>query len=194
MWYVIQVASGQEYITKTLIEEWIAKEKRPWESQEIQEEQEKAPLLIEQCFIPMRERSIKFQGSWKLVKERLFPGYVFVVTEEPVKVFAELKQIPRFTKLLGQTDSGFTALTEPEIDFICKFGDKDHVSHPSKITVEEGNRVRILSGDLLNYEGQIVKINLHKRIAVVRIEFMGNSADVHLGVEIVEKVVASERS
>lgn len=44
----------------------------------------------------------------------------------------------------------------------------------SKVAVEEGNQVRILSGPLMNLRGQIKKVNLYKRIAVVEMEFMAN--------------------
>lgn len=169
MWYVVQVASGQEHSTKKLIEQWITGE------------------YLEQCFIPMRERRIKYHGSWKLVQEKLFPGYVFLVTSFPEEIFQQLKKITKFTKLLGNTDAGFIPLTEKETDFIRRFGDKEHISHISQVEVQEGNQVKIISGELLNYEGEIVRINLHKRIAVVRIEFMGSSVDLHLGIEILEK-------
>lgn len=166
MWYVIQVTSGQEHCTKELIEKWITGE---W---------------IEQCFIPMRERRIKYHGEWKLVQEKLFPGYVFIVTDFPEEVFQRLKTITRLAKFLGNTDAGFIHLSEKETDFICRFGDRNHVSHLSQVEIQEGSHVRIVSGDLLNYEGDIVRINLHKRIAVVRVEFMGSAVDLHLGIEI----------
>lgn len=170
MWYVIQVMSGTEESTITLIKQRISHE------------------FVFQCFCPMRERKIKYQGSWKLVTEKLFPGYIFIVTDAPNEVFIQLKQIPRLTKLLGDGDNTFIPLNEKEVNFIRRFGDEEHISHVSEVTVEKGNKVVIKSGDLLNYEGEIVKINLHKRIAVVRTEFMGASVDVHMGIEILENV------
>ncbi|MGN0396164.1 MAG: antiterminator LoaP [Coprococcus sp.] len=170
MWYVIQVTGGQEHITKELMMHKVSAE------------------LLEECFIPMRERRIKYQGSWKLVKEKLFPGYVFVVTDAPDKIYEQLKGIARFTRLLGNTDAGFIALSPSEVEFIKSFGDEEHISHLSQIEVSEGNQVRIVSGPLLNQEGRIVKINLHKRIAVVRVEFMGRGVDVYMGIEVLEKV------
>ena len=38
-----------------------------------------------------------------------------------------------------------------------------------------------------DYEGEIIKVNLHKRIAVVRTTFMGSTTDVHMGIEILQK-------
>lgn len=56
----------------------------------------------------------------------------------------------------------------------------------SRIRVGEKGLIRIVSGPLKNLEGQIRKINLHKRIAVVEAEFMGNKSQIHLGIEIIE--------
>ena len=169
MWYVIQVISGQEQLGHQLMHEIIG------------------DTLIQDCFIPMRERKIKLHGTWQRITERLFPGYLFIVTDAPAEVYEALKKVPRFTRLLGNTDAGFIPLTEKEIAFLSKFGDENHLSHLSQVEVEEGNKVRIVSGNLLDYEGQIVKINLHKRIAVVQVEFMGQKVNVHLGIEILEK-------
>ena len=58
----------------------------------------------------------------------------------------------------------------------------------SQVAVGEGRQVRILSGPLKNLEGKIQKINLHKRIAIVETEFMGNRSLLHLGIEIVNEV------
>ena len=58
----------------------------------------------------------------------------------------------------------------------------------SKVTVEEGNQIRILEGPLKNLEGKIKKVNLHKRVAAVEMEFMGNKSVVHLGIELVGEI------
>ncbi|WP_443029438.1 KOW motif-containing protein [Sporofaciens musculi] len=54
------------------------------------------------------------------------------------------------------------------------------------MAVGENQRIKIISGPLKNLEGQIKKINLHKRIAIVEAEFMGNRTLLHLGIEIAE--------
>ncbi|MGN0803396.1 MAG: antiterminator LoaP [Candidatus Faecivicinus sp.] len=168
MWYVIQTMSGQERAVRALIETW----------------GDARPGLVEQCFIPMRERTVKYQGSWKLVEEKLFPGYVFVVTQDARRLYRMLKEMPRFARLLSAGTSEFVPLSQAEIDFIQGFGDDGHVVRLSQVEVVEGSRVRIVSGALLNCEGQIAKVNLHKRIAEVRTEFMGQPVKVFLGIEL----------
>jgi len=175
MWYVMQVVSGQENRTVFLVEKIISEE------------------ILNSCFIPVRRLRKKFHGTWQEVTEKLFPGYVFLISEQPQLLYEELKQIPALTKLLGRCEGFFTPLSEKDVRMLEKLrnrmGDSGNLEvEISKIAVEEGNQIRILSGPLMKLEGQIKKVNLHKRIAVVEVEFMGSKSLVHLGVEMVEKI------
>lgn len=142
MWYVIQTVGGQEQTVRALIERRSSGD---------------ASRLVEQCFIPMRERTVKRGGEWQLVQEKLFPGYVFVVTEDAQKLLQNLKSLPRFTRLLGTGVNEFVPLRPEEIAFLQKFEDSGHIARLSKVEVVEGGRIRILSGALLNCEGMITR-------------------------------------
>ena len=98
-----------------------------------------------------------------------------------------MKNVPKLTKLLGDNEGSFIPLKEKEVYFIQRWGGNDHVANISKVIIEKGNKVRILEGNLKDYEGEIIKVNLHKRIAVVRTTFMGSTTDVHMGIEILQK-------
>ena len=106
MWYVIQTVGGQEQAVRRLIERYLSGA---------------GDSLVYQCFIPMRERTVKRGGEWQLVQEKLFPGYVFVVTEDAQKLLQNLKSIPRFTRLLGTGANEFVPLRPEEIAFLQKF-------------------------------------------------------------------------
>ncbi len=172
MWYVMQVMSRQEGRTVRMLEQSLSRE------------------ILTRCLIPMRRRKKKFHGQWQEVTEMLFPGYVFLVTDTPQLLYDELKNVPAMTKLLGSCEEPFTPLSEPDVQFLMKLqGDKDiGETGLSQVAVGEGRQVRILSGPLKNLEGKIQKINLHKRIAIVETEFMGNRSLLHLGIEIVNEV------
>lgn len=45
------------------------------------------------------------------------------------------------------------------------------------------NRVEVLSGPLKGKEGRIARVNLHRREAVIRIDFMGRETEIFLGIE-----------
>lgn len=172
MWYVMQVMSRQEGKTVRMMEQSLPRE------------------ILTRCLIPMRRRKKKYHGEWQEVTEKLFPGYVFLITDAPQLLYDELKNIPALTRLLGSCEEPFTPLTEPDVRFLKKLQGENGGQEAglSQVIVGEGRQVRIVSGPLKNLEGKIQKFNLHKRIAIVETEFMGNKSRLHLGIEIVNEV------
>lgn len=210
MWYVIQVAGGQEEETTALIQRQIS------------------PEVMRESFIPRKEKVKKFRGYWRQVEEILFPGYVFTETEFPEELFLELKRITRLTKLLQDGNAFFIPLSREEEEFIRSIGDDKHVTRVSRIRIEKsaeeniaealgmvitetgmsevaesstllnkgektkdtvGRNIVVLNGPLKGHEGCIVRYNLHKREVTVRLPFMGRETEIRMGLEIVgEKV------
>lgn len=181
MWYVMQVVSGKEGQTVFMMEKILSKG------------------ILETCFVPMRRMKKKYHGKWREITEKLFPGYVFLISGRPQLLYDELKNIPVLTKLLGNCEEYFTPLSETDLRFLGKLQgmqnkknipqDKQNVwsVQLSKVIVGEDRQLRVISGPLKDFEGQILKMNLHKRIAIVEMEFMGNKTSIHLGIEIVNK-------
>jgi transcriptional antiterminator NusG len=171
VWYVMQVISGQENRTVFLVEEIVSKR------------------ALESCFVPVRKLKKKFRGAWHEVTEKLFPGYVFMISKQPRLLYEELKQIPALTRMLGRCGEYFTPLSEEDVCMMEKLqngkgGGGNLEVEISKVAVEDGNQVRILSGPLVDLEGQIKKVNLHKRIAEVEMDFMGDRILINFGIEI----------
>ena len=175
MYYVIQVAPGKEVEAEIYIKERVALG------------------LYSSCFHPVRHVRKKFHGVWEDKHEKLLPGYVFINSDNARELYLDLKRIPMMTKLLGRQKEFITALTEEEtawLEKIVSIGIDGNISGEvllSQIEVSENNEVRILSGPLYNMDGMIKRINLHKRIAEVEVEFMGRKTVIHLGIEMVGK-------
>lgn len=176
-WYVMQVATGREQQTIRLMESVLEEG------------------ILKRCFVPMRKRTRKCQGKITNITERLFPGYVFLITEEPLTLYLELKGIPTLMKLLGNCEELYTPLSEKDIRLLQQLKNWEDPSEVnisvvelSEVVVKEGKQVSILSGPLKNFEGRIKKVNLHKRIAVVEVEFMGQVLQIHLGIEMVKEM------
>jgi len=135
------------------------------------------------CFHLIRRRKKKFQGMWQTVQENLFPGYVFVDTDDPDREYRELKKVPR-PKLLFSDDEYVSTLEQKESDFMELIADKSGVIGISRVAVDEGGTVRYLSGPLKNVGDRVRKVNLHKRIAEIEASFMGEKQILYLGIEI----------
>ena len=197
-WHVIQVMSGQEAVTRILIEKWIGQRKkadqeRTSEASEVslkadgleaerQAAAQSVKPLVEACIIPLKEREKKFHGSWHLVTERVYPGYLFLKTEEAEQLFFQLKQIPKLTKLLGDAELTFDSLTDEEAAFVENLGGAGHVVQLSPVAVDKDGNVTVLGGELRKYEDRIKKIDLHKRIAVVRTTIGETEKEIYLGI------------
>ena len=102
MWYVMKVISGQENRTVFLVEEIVSKR------------------ALESCFVPVRKLKKKFRGAWHEVTEKLFPGYVFMISKQPRLLYEELKQIPALTRILGRCGDYFTPLSERDMQMMEK--------------------------------------------------------------------------
>lgn len=169
MWYVIQTLGGEEEKLANMIRKSVPSS------------------CIEECFIPKRERMKKFHGCWNKVEEVLFHGYVFVISQQPGKLYEELKRMPGVVRLLGRDEEFFLPLNSEEEKFIRAIGNNLHQTAISRVTIGEGKKIHILHGPLKNYERNIVRVNLHKREAAVRVEFMGRILELYMGIEMESK-------
>ena len=75
MWYVVQVRTGTEKEIITQCEKKIDHG------------------ILKRCFVPYYEAMKKYKGEWHLERKILFPGYVFMITDEVESLYLELKSI-----------------------------------------------------------------------------------------------------
>ena len=120
-------------------------------------------------------------------KKVLFPGYVFVVTEDMDQLYQSLKSVAGLTKLIG-TGREVVPLTEEEKQFMLDLGGEEQVV-PLSEGIIENSVTKIRSGPLKGREGLIRKIDRHKRKAWLEVEMFGRKQEIEVGLEIVAKTV-----
>lgn len=172
MWCVIHVEDGEEKRTERFLEGFLGEK------------------LCDSCFHLTRFRRKKYGGKWQTVQENLLPGYVFIATEEPEQIYKELERTPEH-RLIGSDDAHVAVLESAEADFIeriAKSGEKQGEIALSKIRILEDGRVELLSGPLCQVEDLVRKIDLHRRVAEVETEFLGEKKRMYLGIEFEEAV------
>lgn len=170
MWCVVHVKDGEEMRAEEFVSGLLPKS------------------LNARCFHLTRDRRKKYGGKWQTIHEKLFPGYVFISTDQPEKVHKKLKQAPK-PRLLFSNDECVSTLKEHEVDFMERItGDGTSCGIGeiaiSKVKVTEAGSVECLSGPLLHVGSMVRKIDLHKRIAEVEADFMGQRQALYLGIEI----------
>ncbi len=168
MWYVLQVRSGTEESIRTQCEKIID------------------PEILEQCFIPYYEEKKRYRGAWHTEQRILFPGYIFMVSNELTKLRIYIKKIIGMKKLLG-TGEEIVPLTEEETGLLKRMGVHEG---PLEISMGfmENDIVVITEGPLAGMESYIRKIDRHKRKAWLEIEMFGRTIEMEAGLEIVRKV------
>ena len=168
MWYVIQVYTGREMEIAQKCRDRIMKED-------------------EDVFVPLAERQTKIRGEWQNIRTKLFPGYVFIETEQIEDFHMRLRQIKAMTKIL-KTGETMTPLQEEEEAHLRRLGlgGSGHVLEYSERYLE-GDKLVVTSGALEGYEGRIKKILRHKRLVVLEVPLLGRIVEVTLGLGVVEK-------
>ena len=142
---------------------------------------------VEACWVPKYEIKRKYKGTWRREEKLLFPGYLFIRTEEINRFQHELKRFPEMTKLL-EHDGKMNPLTREEefiLDAYYRKGDCVRMSYG----VQTENGIQVQEGPLKGRESLIRRVDRHKRRAYVKIELPGKVVNLELGLEIVEKQV-----
>ena len=169
MWYAIWTATGSERKLCSWIKDYVP------------------DSLYEDCFVPLIEQNRKVKGEWKTTKKPLFPGYLFIKTDEQDirKIAQKIKRSELFAVILS-TDGEFTPVSDEEIYVIdCAYRNSGVLG--SSIGMIEGDKITILSGPLIGMDGSIKKINRHKRTATIELNMFGRTSRINIGLEIISK-------
>ncbi len=168
MWYVIQVRTGRE------------------ESTIIQCKKEIPSQILERCFLPYYKEKKNLNGKWETYQKILFPGYIFVVTDQLDELQESLKKVIGLTRLLA-VDEEIVPLSEEEVCFLKHFGGEEQVVEMSTGIIV-GSRTIVQSGPLKGMEGYIRRIDRHKRKAWLEVNMFGRAQLMQVGLEIVSKM------
>lgn len=170
MWYVLQTMTGKEEELVNLIRKMLPGQ------------------CYTDCFVAYYERVWRKQQKSYVHIERLFPGYVFILTDTPDDVFMELKRVPAMSKLLADGNYNFLSLKHEEEDFLEKMLGETHIVQLSYVETNGKGKVYRVTGPLKNYLTQIVRYQFKKRYAIIRLKMLGEEKTVSLGIILNEDV------
>lgn len=166
--YVVQVTGGREERARQLVLRLL-------------------PDVAEDCYTPAYEAMKKIRGEWRLCRGILFPGYIFVQTTNPATLAHRLASVPAFTRLLGNGEDSFIPLADDEVAWLNAFTNAEtHVVEISQGVIE-GDRVLVTKGPLRGHEGQIARVDRHRRTAELEVHMFGRTKRIKVGLEIVRK-------
>ena len=174
MWCAVHVKDGSEARTEALVSGLLSKD------------------VNARCFHLTRSRRKKYGGQWRTVRETLLPGYVFIDTDRPDEVHKCLKKTSG-RELLFSSDTFVTTVKAQEAEFMELLMDPEGEIGLSEIRVEADGGIYCVSGPLRKVKHLVRKVNLHKRIAEVEAEFMGERKVLYLGIEIADETSGGEQ-
>ena len=142
-----------------------------------------------ECFVPTKEVVREKDGKKVKGQQLLTPGYVFVHTD-----LHTAKSLPgtvgmemRFLK--NYSDSTPVIVPDRQMRdfmFLVTFSEQVIPLIPHKL--KQGDRVRVIKGELKGLEGELIRIKGHKRV-VVRISDMLAVATTYIPASYLEKTV-----
>ncbi len=206
MYYVIYVGGGKEKDVDACIRNVVMRRKARSFLEDDGEESIQGNCSA--CFYPVRHMRKKLRGKWTDYYEKLIPGYVFVESDNMTELYRELVRLPFLTKILGKEgkkDTGefiaFQALSDRDVQWLklmmggnpeIEAVEQEPIVELSQVSFDENDKVVIVSGPLTHMKGYVKKIDLHRRIAEVEVQFMGRKLSIFLGIEILAKEPAKQ--
>lgn len=148
------------------------------------------------AFTPLKEVVHRVKGKRVVVSKPLFPSYVFLETGlEPAdfhQMMLQYKtQISGILKELKYEDD-ISALSIDERIYLEGLMDDEHNVKLSKGEILDGE-VIITEGPLKGYESNIIRIDRHKRRAVLNVKMNNREMQVNVSLEIVKKIESQKQ-
>jgi len=141
---------------------------------------------------PRRSLRVRRRGRWRDVLAPVFPGYLFIETEEvPAELYWGLKRLPGFIRFL-KSNHDIRPLPMPEARILTALLKYGEVVQRSTVEFDETRRIRIVDGPLKELEGRIVKVDKRKGRAKVKLDLYDDSYLVDFGFEALEAAPDAE--
>ncbi len=169
-WYALHTLTGQENKVKTIIE-------RVSDAHGMRD-------YFSDIFVPVEEEVSSAGGRKKVVKRKLFPGYIFVcmdLTPESRHLVQSAHGVTGFMGAGGEP----APLSAEEVRNLLNIRAK-----PEEVKTaawSEGELVRIISGPFAEFSGRIQEVNLNKETVRVMINIFGRDTPVELRFTEVER-------
>ncbi|AGK51877.1 transcription termination/antitermination protein NusG [Bacillus sp. 1NLA3E] len=173
-WYVVHTYSGYENKVKANLEKRV-------ESMGMAD-------LIFRVIVPEEEETDFKNGKKKVVKRKVFPGYVLVEIVMTDDSWYVVRNTPGVTGFVGSSGSGSkpTPLLDEEVVVILKRMGVEETR--IDINFELGETVRVKEGPFANFTGSIEEIEKDKSKLKVLVNMFGRDTPVELDFTQIEKL------
>jgi len=173
-WYAINTYSGHENKVKTNLEHRI-------------DSMNQHPRF-RRVVVPTEQVIETKDGQKVQTEKRILPGYVLVNMDLNDDAWTVVKNTPGVTGFVG-AGSKPVPLSQPEVDRILKTGTTAG-GERARATIEYslGESVKVTSGPLSDFDGEIVDVNADQQKLKVLVDIFERQVPVELGFDQVKKL------
>jgi transcriptional antiterminator NusG len=172
-WYVINTYSGHENKVKANLEHRIVS-------------MNQAPRF-RRVVVPTEQVIETKDGQKVQIEKRVLPGYVLVNMDLNDDAWSVVKNTPGVTGFVG-AGSKPVPLSQAEVDRILHTGDGSEQRARSQIAFNLGEAVKITSGHLSDFDGEIVDVNPDQQKLKVLVNIFERQVPVEVGFDMVKKL------
>ena len=170
-WYVVNTYSGHENKVKQNLEHRV-----------VSLNQKRA---VRQVVVPTETVSEMKDNQKVSVEKRTMPGYVLVNMELNDDSWQLVKGTPGVTGFVGASNEP-VPLTQPEVDRLLHREVAQKVATKAQFSI--GESVKVISGPLSDFSGEISEINQDAAKLKVLVSIFGRETPVEVGFDQVKKI------
>ncbi len=120
------------------------------------------------------------KGTWKLEKIPIFKGYVFIDVDYNAKIYYQIIEVDSVIRLLRADKPLRLSYNEAEWIRLLDEG----ASFPTRIKLKEDGSYEVVDGVLASFTKRVVKVDKHKRCAVLSINLLDKPHEIIVAIDI----------
>ena len=145
-----------------------------------------------QRFIYLRRNiTIRKKGISKAEIRPIFPGYIFIETQNLEKLFDSnlysiIRHTPNFYRFLPSNQK-IVALEGNDLKILEHFMTAGEIVGHSKVYFDDNDRIVVVEGPLQGLEGNIIKVDRRRKRAKIELEFENNKVRCDLSFDLISQ-------
>lgn len=172
-WYVINTYSGHENKVKANLEHRI----------DSMGQRQRFRRVV----VPTEQVIETKDGQKVQTEKRVLPGYVLVNMDLNDDAWTVVKNTPGVTGFVGAGNKPLP-LSQPEVDRILHTGATGGARPRAQIQFQLGDSVKITSGPLADFDGEITEVNPEQQKLTVLVDIFERQVPVEVGFDNVKKI------
>ena len=167
-WYVMRTVPGKEMKAAELVQKKV--NTRLWKY----------------CRILKKQQLFRIHGQYELSSKEMFPGYLFISSEQPKALTEELQKSRDFPQVLGEQAAAIAKVEDMDLQFLRNAcgQELEHEMWLSTVEVDGRGIVCEARGVLKAYMGCVIRQRLNKRFVIAEVPLFNRKEEVLFGIRV----------